>query len=138
MASMTTARTAVLVPSTVAARRSSIRGSSLRTTQRKASAMSARMAGPVRTLATATSKAELASDVEAISESLVRHFQCTLNEDPATMGTNAADTYRALAHTVSERLAMRFKKTQDAFVAVRAHPAARVPSRSLHPPDPHA
>jgi hypothetical protein len=109
------------VPSVSMAARRSIRGSSLRTTVRKARAMSVRMAGPVRTMATATSS-ELGSDVEAISQSLVRHFQCTLNEDPSTMGENAADTYRALAHAVAERLAMRFKKTQDAFVAVRVPP----------------
>lgn len=113
-------RAPAVAPTVSMAARRSMRGSSLRTTVRKARAMSARMQS--RTMATATSGTELASDVEAISESLVRHFQCTLNEDPAKMGDNAADTYRALAHTVAERLAMRFKKTQDAFVAVRVPP----------------
>jgi len=63
----------------------------------------------------------LENDAEALTKSMLRHFQYTLGEDPATIGSSPAEAYRALAYTVSERLAANFKKTQDHFVAV-SHP----------------
>jgi len=59
----------------------------------------------------------LENDAEALTKSMLRHFQYTLGEDPATIGSSPAEAYRALAYTVSERLAANFKKTQDHFVA---------------------
>eukprot|EP00959_Pyramimonas_sp_CCMP1952_P365686 7658489-Pyramimonas_sp.AAC.1 len=58
----------------------------------------------------------LQNDAESLTKSMVKHFQYTLGEDPATIGSSPAEAYRALAYTVSERLAANFKKTQDHFV----------------------
>jgi len=80
-----------------------------------------RMAGKVSLSVTAVASQdkiavpELRSDADSLTESMLLHFQYTLGEDPTTISSSPSDAYRALACTVSERLAANFKKTQDHF-----------------------
>mmetsp|Transcript_11139 Transcript_11139/g.13156 ORF Transcript_11139/g.13156 Transcript_11139/m.13156 type:complete len:903 (-) Transcript_11139:212-2920(-) len=60
--------------------------------------------------------ADLSSDVDSLARSMLTHFQYTVGEDPKSIGDKPQEAYRALAYTVAERLAARFKKTQDHFV----------------------
>ncbi|KAK3262375.1 Acid phosphatase pho1 [Cymbomonas tetramitiformis] len=60
----------------------------------------------------------LDNDAEALTKSMLLHYQYSVGMDPTTISSNKRAAYEALACAVGERLAAKFNKTQDHFKKV--------------------